>query len=79
MKSGSSNGGGRPDPIRTKQQGLKVAVETSWAAKGGRLDGGRCGRNRIAAQGCRGQQGPGEQVESGNTLSAGTGGGGWRE
>ena len=40
------------------------------AAKGGRIDGGRGVRNRLAAQGCRVREGPGEKVESGKTASA---------
>ena len=39
-------------------------------AKGGPPDGGQDDRNWIIAWGCRGQQGPGEQVEGGNTASA---------
>ena len=70
MKSGSSNGGGRTDPIRTKQQGLKGAVETSWAAKGGQLDGGRGDRNGIAERGCMCREVPGEQVEGGETVNS---------
>ena len=41
------------------------------AVKGGRPDGVRGGRIGIAERGCRGQQGPGEQVEGGKTASAG--------
>ena len=44
---------------------------TSRAAEGGRLDRGRDGRNGLIARGCRGQQGPGEQVEGGKTAIAG--------
>ena len=39
----------------------------------------KSGRNGLAAQGCRGRQGPGEQVKGGKTASAGMGGGGQRE
>ena len=42
----------------------------SRAAKGGRPDRGRGGRNGLLAQDCRGQQGPGEQVEGGKPVSA---------
>ena len=31
----------------------------------------------MTAQGCRGREGPGEQVNSGNTGSTGTESGGW--
>ena len=44
----------------------------SRAAKGGRLDRGQGGRNGLAARGCRGDgRDLGEQVEGGNTASAG--------
>ena len=44
----------------------------SRAAKGGRTEGGKGGGKGLAARGCRGRQGPGEQVEVGNTASAET-------
>ena len=42
----------------------------SRTANGGRSDGVRGGRNRLAAEGCRGREGPGEKVVGGKTVSA---------
>ena len=39
--------------------------------KGGQKYRGRGYRNRLAEQGCRGQEGPGEQVEGGKIVCAG--------
>ena len=50
---------------------MTEALATSRAAKGGRPDGGRYGRNRLVARGCKGQQRPGEQVKGGKSASAG--------
>ena len=47
------------------------SLATSREAKGGRPDRVRGDRNGPAVQGCRGRQGPGEQVEGGKTASAG--------
>ena len=47
------------------------ALVTTREEKGGRLDRGQGSRNGLAAQGCRGQQGPGEQVKNVKTASAG--------
>ena len=60
--SGYRNGGGRTQPRRENPQGLTGALATSREAKGGRQDGGRGGENGLAAEGCRGRYGPGEQV-----------------
>ena len=51
-------------------------LATLRAEIGGDQAGGEGGRNGLATWGCRFRQGPGEQVEGGNTVSAGTGGGG---
>ena len=46
-------------------------LATPRAAEGGRPDGGQGGRNGLTAQGYRGRNGPGEQVEGGNIESVG--------
>ena len=58
-----------------------MALSTSRSERGQQPGGGRGGRNGLVARGCRGQQGPGDQVKGGNIASAGRarGGGGWRE
>ena len=50
---------------------MSGALATSRAVKGGRTEGGQGNRNKISAQGCRGRQGHGDQVEGGNTASTG--------
>ena len=61
------NGGGSMEPRREKPQGLTGMLATSRAAKGKKKDEGRGGRNGHAARGCRGREGPGEQVKGGKT------------
>ena len=47
------------------------ALPTSSSEKGGRADGGRDGRNGLVARGCRGRQGPREQVKGGKIAIEG--------
>ena len=62
----------RKDVIQKREPtGVDRDATTSRAEKGGRPDRGRGGRNNLAAQGCRCQQGPGEKVEGGKTASEG--------
>ena len=62
-RSGSKNGVRRTKPRKGEPTGVESDATTSRAAKGGKPDGGRGNRNEITTQGCRGRQGPGEQVE----------------
>ena len=78
-RSGSRNFKERTEPRTENQQGLKKTLETLRAAKGGQPYRGRGGQNKIVARGCRGRQGPGEQVECGKTANVGTSSGGRQE
>ena len=69
------NGGGRTEHRRDNPRGSSGTLATPREAKGGKTNGGRGGRNRLAARGFRGKEGPGKQVEGVKTASAGTGNG----
>ena len=61
--------GGVLEPRTRNPEGFTGTLETSRAANGGIQDGGRGRRNRLVVRGCRGGQGPGEQVKGNKTAS----------
>ena len=69
-RGGSRTWRRKAEPRREHPQGSSGTPASSRVEKGGITEGVRGGRNRLVAQGCRGREGPEDQVDGGKTASA---------